>query len=126
MSKKTLYRCPRCDSVIERYPEVDELMQLVPEKGKYQCGICGHFMPASEVLSGRHDIKNPESEVPAASETQLPTLSDVLAKLKVEHINGYVYRGQPKEWPGPLLSSVYRGMVNSRPLHSWDPNIRLR
>jgi hypothetical protein len=126
MDKKILYRCPQCDSVLERSPEIDKQMRLIPEKARYICASCGHFMSVTEVSSGHYDIKQPELEVSATSYTQLPDLKGILAKLKREHVDGYVYRGQTKEWPGPLLPSIYRDLIDRHPLPEWHPTMRLR
>ena len=79
------------------------MMQSAPEKCNYSCAICGHLMPAADVLSGRYDLLEPPNEINKALASDLPHLMDVLATLKREHFDGYAYRGQTKEWPGALL-----------------------
>jgi hypothetical protein len=56
-----LYRCPNCHSVIERKSEEDEMIALAPQKACFICGICNNVIPASDVLSGRYDIKPSEN-----------------------------------------------------------------
>lgn len=123
---KILYRCPNCDSVIERTTEMDEMTRSVIHKSYYTCGACNQFISAEDVLSGQYDIQEPDDTSSQRSQLDIPTLMDVLAMLKSEHNDGYVYRGQTKEWPSPLLPSIYRGMVGDKIYHGWSPNARLR
>ncbi|UCH15349.1 MAG: FRG domain-containing protein, partial [Bacteroidales bacterium] len=121
-----LYRCPNCNSVIKREQDLDEIYKMFPEKCSYQCGICGEFIPATKVLTGQYDIIQKEIEISDAIDGNIPFLKDILVKLKEEHTDEYVYRGQTKEWNGPLLPSIYRGLTNNIPLNNWDTKARLR
>lgn len=52
--------------------------------------------------------------------------SELLIKLKKEHKPEYVYRGQTKEWPGPLVPSMFRPFVPDGESFSYSGDDRLR
>lgn len=83
-------------------------------------------MPASDVLSGIYDILDPQQDSRDSPQADCPPLKDVLGTLRREHHEGYVYRGQTKEWAGPLLPSIYRGMVSRDVFHERRLEMRLR
>lgn len=47
----------------------------------------------------------------------MQTLSQLLQRLKSEDDGSYVYRGQLREYPGPLVSSAYRSLVYKHRSH---------
>ncbi len=119
-----LYRCPACHSVLKRDESLDELLKEALGKAHFECGFCHHFMPASEVLSGKWDISPGEA---SADGSDRPSLRELLGVLREEHKPGYVYRGQTRPWPGPLVPSIFRGLVQPEPIRERvDPQARLR
>jgi hypothetical protein len=120
-----LYRCSRCHSVLVRDAEVDALLAMRVEDATYECGRCGYLMPARDVLSGSFDVGG-EPRSAAGECDSLPILPDVLARLREEHRPGHVYRGQVREWPGPLVPSAYRRWVDPVALVEFPPASRLR
>ncbi|MCP4366880.1 MAG: FRG domain-containing protein [Deltaproteobacteria bacterium] len=53
-------------------------------------------------------------------------LDQLLERLRREDTDHYVYRGQRKDWRGPLIPSLYRGQLNENPYLGWNPTTRLR
>ena len=140
---KILYRCPQCSSVIERTNEWDEILKMAPERAVFECGICHRIIPGSDVLSGKYDLApEPVRGRPdklrdfwrlirfhaftRGRTPETPLIEDLLAQLKQEHETKYVYRGQTRIWPGPLIPSAYRGIVSPKPYLGWNPSMRLR
>jgi len=83
-------------------------------------------MSAAVVLSGQYDIKDVASTEGQSSDSELEDLKSLLFRLKEEHADGFVYRGQTREWPGPLLPSIYRGIVKPERYTGWHHDSRLR
>jgi len=54
------------------------------------------------------------------------TLSKLIVKLKREDNGEYVYRGQNRLWPGPLVPSLYRGILDTEKTIDFQPHHRLR
>ncbi|UCC40775.1 MAG: FRG domain-containing protein [Candidatus Aminicenantes bacterium] len=53
-------------------------------------------------------------------------INEVIDQLKKEHREGYVYRGQPKEWPSALVPSLFRHTTSNRNGFSCEEPARLR
>jgi len=123
---RILYRCPECHSVLIRDSELDAMIAVAPSKATYECSICHHFTPASDILSGKYDLQRIDQARVPALRSSLPSLPEVLDKLEQEHDPSYVYRGQIREWRAPLIPSANRGMVSPEPATAWLPGMRLR
>ncbi len=122
-----LYRCPSCYSVLKRNSEIDEIIVLSLDKSTYECSACGAFISAKDVLSGKYDISTEliENEYNNNND-KIISLKFILSRLRAEHQPNYVYRGQIRIWPKPLLPAIYRGFVDSKISCKYTPEMRLR
>ena len=72
-------------------------------------------MTAKLVDSGKLDISVELHQLERLDKSLSPyNLPDLLAHLHSTHSIDYVYRGQIKNWPGPLVPSIYRGRISSK------------
>ncbi len=124
----SLYRCPKCDSVLERQTEFDDLVRTLPKEKPVRtgCPICGQIFSVRDILTGCFDVIKPESNADSKSTDNIYELGDVLSLLEREHNDSYVYRGQTKEYSGPLVPSLYRELVDSNQYDGWSGASRLR
>jgi hypothetical protein len=82
-------------------------------------------MPAEAVDAGELDVQTVRPQRKTLTPPASHDFAELLAYLQSTHTADYVYRGQTKIWPGPLVPSLYRGMVAPETVAS-APNLRLR
>jgi hypothetical protein len=84
------------------------------------------MMPAREVEAGHLDVKVAVPNVDRLSGSSPYDFEELLGFLQNEHRSGYLYRGQTRQWPGPLLPSLYRGTTDPHPRADVPSHYRLR
>ncbi|MBU0984253.1 MAG: FRG domain-containing protein [candidate division Zixibacteria bacterium] len=78
------------------------------------------------VNSGSLDVRTSYPPGTNRPSDQPCDLCSLLAWLLQHHTDGFVYRGQTRIWPGPLVPSIHRGCVASEPTVGFAPHHRLR
>jgi FRG domain len=119
------YRCVRCHALLTRVPPPDFLAALA-DRHSYTCGVCGHMMPACEVEAGHLDVKEAVAPIDRVAGSPPHDFEELLGFLQGQHRPGYLYRGQTRRWPGPLLPSLYRGTTDPEPRLDLPGHYRLR
>lgn len=121
-----VYSCRGCGAPLIVDERIQQILRTVPGQAEFRCRICGDRFTASDLLerSTTQDVQ--DVAVLPDPNAGLPDFPSVLARLRSEHRPGFVYRGQVRFHPGPLVPIIYREQLTADPLQSFDPDRRLR